>query len=294
VIGGNFQACYMRLIDSEAKQQSSTTASAAAFQMSGLRHRLRAHRDGVEALRRENPIEEPEQAPDQKLPHAHARRGSLDRAKMQLQDMGPKVAESPSKKALNAKKISLNGVRTTRDFARRLAPSDVCASMYMEHLLRALHIADDHFFEAMNECVTEQFIGVLEHTQEHVIGEVDRQAYDAEAAEWSAALWAQTGSGLPEGFHGGQQHSQAEGQQRQQQQQPPPQPEPEPEAEVEAPVAAAAGDDGVQESPRSAAISEEEASLAAMSATELSAEVDSLLIANQNDGPGPGRAPREP
>jgi hypothetical protein len=118
VIGGNFQACYMRLIDSEAKQQSSTTASAAAFQMSGLRHRLRAHRDGVEALRRENPIEEPEQAPDQKLPHAHARRGSLDRAKMQLQDMGPKVAESPSKKALNAKKISLNGVRTTRDFAR--------------------------------------------------------------------------------------------------------------------------------------------------------------------------------
>ena len=66
------------------------------------------------------------------------------------------------------------------------------------------------------------------------------------------------------------------------------------EAEVEAPVAAAAGDDGVQESPRSAAISEEEASLAAMSATELSAEVDSLLIANQNDGPGPGRAPREP
>ena len=147
----------------------------------------------------------------------------------------------------------------------------------------------------MNECVTEQFIGVLEHTQEHVIGEVDRQAYDAEAAEWSAALWAQTGSGLPEGFHGGQQHSQAEGQQRQQQQQPPPQPEPEPEAEVEAPVAAAAaGDDGVKESPRSAAISEEEASLAAMSATELSAEVDSLLIANQNDGPGPGRAPREP
>jgi hypothetical protein len=34
-----------------------------------------------------------------------------------------------------------------RDFFRRLAPSDVCASMYMEHLLRALHIADDHFFE---------------------------------------------------------------------------------------------------------------------------------------------------
>jgi hypothetical protein len=54
---------------------------------------------------------------------------------------------------------------------------------------------------AMNDCVTDQFIGVLQHTQQHVIDEQDKSAYDAEAAEWSADLWAQTGSGLPEGFY---------------------------------------------------------------------------------------------
>ena len=53
----------------------------------------------------------------------------------------------------------------------------------------------------MNDCVTDQFIGVLQHTQQHVIGEQDKSAYDAEAAEWSANRWAKTGSGLPKGFH---------------------------------------------------------------------------------------------
>jgi len=60
VIGGNFQACYMRLIDSEARLQSHSTAAAAAFQMSGLRFRLRAHRNGVEALREAHPLQDGE------------------------------------------------------------------------------------------------------------------------------------------------------------------------------------------------------------------------------------------
>lgn len=110
VIGGNFQACYMRLIDVEAKKQSESTAAAAAFEMAGLRRRLRNHREGVIELRRENP-----------LPHESGksdRRGSIVKATMQIQDAGTKVADSPSKKRKDAKNISLGGVRTTRDLAR--------------------------------------------------------------------------------------------------------------------------------------------------------------------------------
>ena len=132
VIGGNFQACYMRLIDSEAKQQSSTTASAAAFQMSGLRFRLRSHRNGVEDLRKEHPIPveatEPAAEGEGELRSPSNRRGSVDILKAQvaqINDLGPRVAESPAKR--NTKGVSLAGVRTTRDLAKRLAPSDVCA-----------------------------------------------------------------------------------------------------------------------------------------------------------------------
>eukprot|EP01043_Picozoa_sp_COSAG02_P018671 COSAG02_NODE_877_length_16272_cov_8.002288_9_plen_575_part_00 len=107
VIGGNFQACYMRLIDVEAKKQSECTAAAAAFEMAGLRRRLRNHREGVQQLRQENP--EPDTAD---------RRGSLVRATMQIQDEGAQVADSPAKKARDAKQISLSGVHTTRDLAR--------------------------------------------------------------------------------------------------------------------------------------------------------------------------------
>jgi hypothetical protein len=107
VIGGNFQACYMRLIDVEAKKQSESTAGAAAFEMAGLRRRLRNHREGVQLLRKENPE-----------PDSGERRGSIVRAAMQIQDEGPQVAGSPEKKARDAKKITLGGVRTTRDLAR--------------------------------------------------------------------------------------------------------------------------------------------------------------------------------
>ena len=64
---------------------------------------------------------------------------------------------------------------------RRLAPSDVCASMYMEHLLRALHVTDGHLSEAMGECIDTQFVGVLEHMHEHVMGRsTTEDDYDAE------------------------------------------------------------------------------------------------------------------
>ena len=111
VIGGNFQSCYMRLIDVEAKKQSETTAAAAAFEMGGLRRRLRNHREGVHQLRRENPLPDESQGNSQ-------RRSSLVRATMQIQDNGTQVADSPSKKTQQAKTVVLSGVRTTRDFAR--------------------------------------------------------------------------------------------------------------------------------------------------------------------------------
>lgn len=127
VIGGNFQACYMRLIDSEAKKQSSTTASAAAFQMSGLRFRLRSHRNGVEELRKENP-QPPEAAGDttgetySPLHRAGGeRRKSIGLVKEQvgqIADLGVKVADSRADRKRNTKAISLAGVRTTRDFAK--------------------------------------------------------------------------------------------------------------------------------------------------------------------------------
>ena len=50
---------------------------------------------------------------------------------------------------------------------------------------------------AMGECIDTQFIGVLEHTHKHVMGEdTTEDDYDAERAEWSPELWAHTGSGL--------------------------------------------------------------------------------------------------
>ena len=81
------------------------------------------------------------------LPGLLRQRKSLEkvqRASAQIADFGEKVADSPAKRK-DAKAITLAGVRTVNDLAKRLAPSDVCASLYMEHLLRALQVADDHF-----------------------------------------------------------------------------------------------------------------------------------------------------
>lgn len=81
------------------------------------------------------------------LPGLLRQRKSLEkvqRASAQIADFGEKVADSPAKRK-DAKAITLAGVRTVNELAKRLAPSDVCASLYMEHLLRALQVADDHF-----------------------------------------------------------------------------------------------------------------------------------------------------
>lgn len=81
------------------------------------------------------------------LPGLLRQRKSLEkvqRASAQIADFGEKVADSPAKRK-DGKAITLAGVRTVNELAKRLAPSDVCASLYMEHLLRALQVADDHF-----------------------------------------------------------------------------------------------------------------------------------------------------
>ena len=76
------------------------------------------------------------------LPGLLRQRKSLEkvqRASAQIADFGEKVADSPAKRK-DAKAITLAGVRTVNELAKRLAPS-----LYMEHLLRALQVADDHF-----------------------------------------------------------------------------------------------------------------------------------------------------
>lgn len=117
---------------------------------------------------------------------------------------------------------------------------------------------------AMNDCVTEQFVGVLQHTHQHVIDENDKAAYDAEAAAWSASLWAETGSGLPQGFHDtGRTNSFAKVQ-----------------AKGTTPVIQGTSVADGELAHGSPSFSEE--GLAAMSTNELSAEVDSMLtMSNQ-------------
>ena len=138
----------------------------------------------------------------------------------------------------------------------------------------------------MNDCVTDQFIGVLRHTQQHVIDERDKGAYDAEAAAWSADLWAQTGSGLPSGFHDDRRRN-----------------------SIATKPAAAGGSEGAVAGAdgESEKLSDASEDFASMSAAELSAEVDSLLsmsgYGNQTasdtqhggaDGGASGRQPRQP
>ena len=77
----------------------------------------------------------------------------------------------------------------------------------------------------MADCVTEQFVGVLEHTHKHVMANVSAshprtalavssqvigsartaseqvEGYEEESKIWSADSWAATGKGLPEGYH---------------------------------------------------------------------------------------------
>ena len=135
----------------------------------------------------------------------------------------------------------------------------------------------------MNDCVTDQFVDVLQHTQQHVISEHDKSAYDAEAAEWSASLWARTGSGLPRGFHENRRSNS---------------------------TATAAADARSQSAPTKNLAPGSPSSdddLTSLSAAELSAQVDSILTpgvtasgrGNQgNDGEAAagasGRQPRQP
>lgn len=146
----------------------------------------------------------------------------------------------------------------------------------------------------MNDCVTDQFIGVLQHTQRHVIDELDKSAYDAEAAAWSASLWAETGSGLPPGFHADRDRDSATNAAS--------------GGAVGATVstttnvgvethAGAADATAVADgkSPQGSTHGSDDG-LASMSTAEISAQVDSMLTLsnNQSEAEATGRAPRQP
>eukprot|EP01043_Picozoa_sp_COSAG02_P018672 COSAG02_NODE_877_length_16272_cov_8.002288_10_plen_131_part_00 len=130
----------------------------------------------------------------------------------------------------------------------------------------------------MNDCVTDQFIGVLQHTQQHVISEHDKSAYDAEAAEWSADLWARTGSGLPSGFYENRRSNSI------------------------VTAAAVERSESVPTKNLATGSPSSDDDLTSLSAAELSAQVDSILTATSgsqgNDGEAAagalGRHPRQP
>ena len=149
----------------------------------------------------------------------------------------------------------------------------------------------------MADCVTEQFVGVLEHTHKHVMANVSAshprtalavssqlivigsariaseqvEGYEEESKIWSADSWAATGKGLPEGYHFQRAAKRARAAETSDGSTTEGAPEPEPEAEPAAAVSAH--------------------TVEAMTADELDAHVDDIL---GDRTPDESRAPREP
>ena len=147
----------------------------------------------------------------------------------------------------------------------------------------------------MADCVTEQFVGVLEHTHKHVMANVSAshprtalavssqligsarnasqqvEGYEEESKIWSADSWAATGKGLPEGYHFQRAAKRARAAETSDGSTTEGAPEPEPEAELAAAVSAQ--------------------TVEAMTADELDAHVDDIL---GDRTPDESRAPREP
>ena len=147
----------------------------------------------------------------------------------------------------------------------------------------------------MADCVTEQFVGVLEHTHKHVMANVSAshpttalavssqligsarnaseqvEGYEEESKIWSADSWAATGKGLPEGYHFQRAAKRARAAEASDGSTTEGAPEPEPEADPTAAVSAQ--------------------TVEAMTADELDAHVDDIL---GDRTPDESRAPREP
>ena len=70
--------------------------------------------------------------------------------------------------------------------------NDVCAGLYMEHLLRCVRNMDGHLVQSVDMLVAEQFCRIMKHTHRFSLDE----KYASEAAEWDPIMWKKEGVGL--------------------------------------------------------------------------------------------------
>jgi hypothetical protein len=71
--------------------------------------------------------------------------------------------------------------------------NDVCASVYMEHLLRGVRNVDEHMIESIDMMVADQFCHIMKHVHKFSLEEEER----VEGTEWDEAQWKDMGVGMP-------------------------------------------------------------------------------------------------
>eukprot|EP01052_Picozoa_sp_SAG31_P033871 SAG31_NODE_3884_length_3784_cov_2.194030_3_plen_227_part_00 len=78
------------------------------------------------------------------------------------------------------------------DLSSGVPANDVCAGLYMEHLLRCVQHIDTQMIDGVDQMVAEHFSNIMMHVHKFTLP----SSFIAEGSEWNSERWKRTGAGV--------------------------------------------------------------------------------------------------